>query len=321
MISTRNFIYFSFVPSLLQNHGVIYLTKNLVIDFLEEVRINMKPEQYTVMELDGGLLMNGEDSDYVPTDGELKAAELARIKAETEEINKRLNLPWWYLKPSALLQAIVGGIVAASLVGAFMLDNFLKIHDLNKEVINSINEENIKLNTENQNLQIQRNQLEQERNQLQQERKTLIEKLNILTKEKQDLAARNQAEGREKEAKEARESAQRIQEKLDEQIKIQAESLIEGLKGDRRRESRKNLAQLYPKNPRIVGDSLANAIKENFDSYRITLGVLDALGKVEGGWRESSDLIEEVERLSDSRYREEPTFKKNLSEARKNFKQ
>ncbi|MDJ0842817.1 hypothetical protein [Crocosphaera sp.] len=269
--------------------------------------------------------MNGENSDYVPTDGELKAAELARIKAETEEINKRLNLPWWHLSFSALLQALIGGIVVASVIVVFILDNAFKFKVFNKDLNNTLKEYEAKLTQkltdDIEDLQIQINAVEERKKEVEQQEIALLEDWKSLEKKQQDLATRNEEVGRQEEAKKARESADEIQKKLDEQIKIQAESLIEGLKGDRRRESRKNLAQLYPKNPEIVGDSLAKAIKENFDSYRITLGVLDALGKVEGGWRESSNLIEEVEGLSQSPYIEDPTFKENLSEARNNFKQ
>lgn len=61
---------------------------------------------------------------------EKEIAERSRIEKEELEISERLNHQWWHIKLSALIQALVGGVVAGALIGGFLLDHFLKVSDL-----------------------------------------------------------------------------------------------------------------------------------------------------------------------------------------------
>ena len=70
---------------------------------------------------------------------------------------------------------------------------------------------------------------------------------------------------------------------IDKAARNQASKLIAALECSARRAARTQLAELYSKRPAIVGKELARAISENYDNYRVTLGVLVVLGSVPGG--------------------------------------
>ena len=246
--------------------------------------------------------------DYVPSDAELKIAELARIKseeaklnAEAKEITKRINQPWFYKFTSALIHSLIPAVVGTLLVVAFLLQGILDIHSINKELQANIDEKEDKLEKYKESLQNKNTQIQRKQDNL-----------------------RNVVENLEKDkTPQIKESVSNIQSELNELDKEEVAQLIELLnKPDEaiRRSARNRLAELYPKNPAIVGSVMADAIETNDDNYRITLGILTALGKVEGGWSGSGSLLGTVDSLSQSPHKVDPTFNERLVAAQNNKK-
>ena len=261
---------------------------------------------------------------HVPNDAELKVAELERIRAEqaklnaeAKEIKRRLTQPWWYIRPSALTQTVIAGIVGGGVFWAFMLDNVVNINTVNEEV-----QENLKY--EYEKLQVAFENLQEERDSLRTERDFLLKKADKLKEGYDDLSDEYKNEGRSDEAKKAKLSAQNIQSRRNELVDREALNLIEALESPERivrRSARARLAELYLQDPDIVGSAMARAIKENYGNYRITLGVLTALGKVEGGWETSdNNLKKQVESLSKSPNAGNQAFNEQFSEATSNMK-
>lgn len=132
-------------------------------------------------------------SKYEISDAKLKIAEfeklkaeLAKLNAESAEINNRLKQPWWYVKPSALIQAIIAGLIGGFLVGAFMLESFLNIHAVNVEQQET-------LRAENRNLENEKNIVAQQLAEVlrnNREQRDMIDEL--LNKRKDELASARQ---------------------------------------------------------------------------------------------------------------------------------
>lgn len=58
-------------------------------------------------------------------------AEQQKIEKEEREIQQRLDQPWWQ-RLDTTLKVVIGVIVAAALIWAFLLDNVLKLYSLNQ---------------------------------------------------------------------------------------------------------------------------------------------------------------------------------------------
>jgi hypothetical protein len=96
------------------------------------------------------------------------------------------------------------------------------------------------------------------------------------------------------------------------------DGLIADLQGTGRRVARTRLMKLYEENELLVAQQFANSIKEDFNNYRTTLGILVVLSSVEGGWTQEGDLLKELERLENSPNMKDRTFKKTYNDAKDN---
>jgi len=96
------------------------------------------------------------------------------------------------------------------------------------------------------------------------------------------------------------------------------DNLIADLQGSGRRVARIKLTKLYEENEKLVADQFVIAIKENFNNYRATLGILVVLSSVDNGWEQSGELFKEFQRLQTSPNMKDATFSKVYSEAGNN---
>lgn len=96
------------------------------------------------------------------------------------------------------------------------------------------------------------------------------------------------------------------------------DNLIADLQGSGRRVARTKLTKLYEENEKLVADQFVIAIKENFNNYRTTIGILVVLSSVDNGWEHSGELFKEFQRLQTSPNMKDKTFSKVYSEAGNN---
>ncbi len=103
-------------------------------------------------------------------------------------------------------------------------------------------------------------------------------------------------------------------------IEKQIKERIIDLSGAARRISRQELVPLFEEHEELVAQHFSSAIKDNFENYRITLGILVVLSKVNMNWDSTRELGEEILKLDKSPNITDPTFEKYLSKANDNKK-
>ncbi|QDO82387.1 hypothetical protein FM037_02940 [Shewanella psychropiezotolerans] len=95
------------------------------------------------------------ERDKFIVEGESFVSERKRYEAEINEINHRLNQPWYKIRLVSVLQAVIAGIVAGGLIWSFSIDHVKRLYDLQKH-LSSVQAQ---LTKENNGLQKQIKQL------------------------------------------------------------------------------------------------------------------------------------------------------------------
>lgn len=96
-----------------------------------------------------------------------------KLRKETEEIKERMNQKWYVIRLVSVIQAVVGGIIAAALIWSFSLEHIVKLYTLRTE----LKEENLRLSTAQEKLGEENKKLSTAQNELKVENAKLLTNL------------------------------------------------------------------------------------------------------------------------------------------------
>ena len=101
-------------------------------------------------------------------------------------------------------------------------------------------------------------------------------------------------------------------------ISTKIDPLIEKLEGDQRHEARKEIAEVLGKHKEYqsaLANHLTSLLGTRDEIYRRSLGIVEALSKVEGGWQASPAAIEKLEAQRNGSFGTNSTFLRSLDAA------